>query len=152
MNCHTILFAHSFDEYFYLPKRRRMYWHFSLLPSVLPRSHESLMQSCHSRSSVIRLRVSLITMFDGWQQPWSTPWLIPTSPKQNTQNLYNQKNGSPTKGPHFLFIPKSNPSFAQCKKQFCRIFAQCIEHFSPKFAQCKKHFHPSIDSNDFTQT
>ena len=131
LNCHTILFAHSFDEYFYLPKRRRMYWHFSLLPSVLPRSHESLMQSCHSRSSVIRLRVSLITMFDGWQQPWSTPWLIPTSPKQNTQNLYNQKMGAPPKAPIFYFMPKSNPSFAQCKK----------------------HFHPSINkSNDFTQT
>ena len=107
LNCHTILFAHSFDEYFYLPKRRRMYWHFSLLPSVLPRSHESLMQSCHSRSSVIRLRVSLITMFDGWQQPWSTPWLIPTSTKQNTQNLYNQKMGAPPKAP--IFILSHNP-------------------------------------------
>lgn len=39
--------------------------------------------------------------------------------------------GAPPKAPIFYFIPKSNPSFAQCKKQF----------------------HPSIDkSNDFTHT
>ena len=50
--------------------------------------------------------------------------------------------GAPPKAPIFYFIPKSNPSFAQC-----------IEHFFPKFAQCKKHFHPTINKfNDFTQT
>lgn len=61
--------------------------------------------------------------------------------------------GAPPKAPIFYFIPKSNPSFAQCKKQFYSNFAQCIEHFSPKFAQCKKHFHPTINKfNDSTQT
>lgn len=60
--------------------------------------------------------------------------------------------GAPPKAPIFIYPPYSNPSFAQCKKQFYGKFAQCIEHFSSKFAQCKKHFHPSIDSNDFTQT
>lgn len=41
------------------------YWHFSGLPRVLLRSHESLTQSLHLRSSVMRPRVSFTTMFIG---------------------------------------------------------------------------------------
>ena len=53
--------------------------------------------------------------------------------------------GAPPKAPIFYFIPKSNPSFAQCKKHFYGNFAQSLSIFYLNLLNAKSIFtHQSI--------